>query len=135
MTRALMSDESLGFRHEDRRLYTRHAVRLLVQHQTDAMQTHEVDYASDISRGGLFICTATPPPYDSTIHVQFAPAKDARMVEAFCRVARITRDGVGAEFVQMDDQSACLLRTLVPDAVAIAAMGPVGLGPTLLAAR
>ncbi len=111
----------------DRRLYTRHPVRLLVQHQTDAMQTHEVDYATDLSRGGLFIRTANPPPHDTTIHVQFAPAKDARMVEAFCRVARVTRDGVGAEFVQMDDDSACLLRTLVPDAVAIAAMAPVAM--------
>lgn len=118
-----MSDDSSRFRHEDRRLYIRHPVRLLVQHQTSAVEVHEVDYATDISRGGIFIRTANPPPHDSTIHVQFAPAKDARMVEAFCRVARITSDGVGAEFVQMDDQSACLLRSLVPDAVAISALG------------
>ena len=93
----------------ERRAHTRHAVRILVQHHEHTDTPYEVDYASDLSTGGLFIKTRTTPPLGTTIHVQFAPAKDARMVEAFCRVARITPTGVGAEFVQMDKTSVELL--------------------------
>ena len=93
----------------DRRAHARHSVRILVQHHENTEAPYEVDYASDLSTGGLFIKSHIEAPLGSTIHVQFAPAKDARMVEAFCRVARVTPTGVGAEFVQMDTASIALL--------------------------
>ena len=101
MVRPLMSQE--------RRQHSRHPVRILVQHHENTDAPYEVDYASDLSTGGLFIKTHNVLPLGATIHVQFAPAKDARMVEAFCRVARVTAAGVGAEFVQMDPMSTELL--------------------------
>ena len=82
---------------------------MLVQHHEDTDVPYDVDYASDLSTGGLFITTHNVAPLGSTIHVQFAPAKDARMVHAFCRVARVTPTGVGAEFLQMDPASVELL--------------------------
>ncbi|MBS1149273.1 MAG: PilZ domain [Myxococcaceae bacterium] len=105
MVRPLMSP--------DRRNHARHPVRILVQHHENTGAPYEVDYASDLSTGGLFIKTHRVPPLGSTIHVQFAPAKDARMVEAFCRVARITPSGVGAQFVQMDPASVELLEDVI----------------------
>ena len=97
----------------DRRAYTRHSVRILVQHHENTDVPYEVDYASDLSTGGLFINTHAAPAPGSTIHVQFAPAKDARMVEAFCRVARVTPHGVAAQFVQMDAGSVELLASVL----------------------
>lgn len=105
MVRALMSPE--------RRAHARHPVRMLVQHHEHTAAPYEVDYASDLSMGGLFIRTQTVPPLGSTIHVQFAPAKDARMVDAFCLVARITPHGVGAKFVQMDPAAVALLESVL----------------------
>ena len=99
--------------HSDRRAHTRHSVRILVQHHENTDAPYEVDYATDLSTGGLFIKTHTAPTPGSTIHVQFAPAKDARMVEAFCRVARVTEQGVAAQFVQMDASSTELLQTVL----------------------
>lgn len=93
----------------ERRAHARHSVRILVQHHETTNTPYEVDYASDLSTGGLFIKTHNVAGLGSTIHVQFAPAKDARMVEAFCRVARVTPSGVGAEFIQMDPDSVELL--------------------------
>ena len=83
---------------------------MLVQHHENTDAPYEVDYASDLSTGGLFIKTHNVAQLGSTIHVQFAPAKDARMVQAFCRVARVTPNGVGAEFLQMDPASTELLQ-------------------------
>jgi hypothetical protein len=92
----------------DRRAHARHPVRLLVQHQAGE-RTPVVDYATDVSRGGLFVRTRHLPGRDETVHVQFAPAKDARTVEAFCRVARVTEEGFGAAFVALDDGAQGLL--------------------------
>lgn len=105
MVRPLMSPE--------RRAHARHSVRILVQHHENTDAPYEVDYASDLSTGGLFIKTQNMVPLGTTIHVQFAPAKDARMVQAFCRVARITPNGVGAEFLQMDPASTALLEDVL----------------------
>lgn len=97
----------------NRRAHPRHSVRILVQHHETTDAPYEVDYATDLSSGGLFIKTHRAPTPGSTIHVQFAPAKDARMVEAFCRVARVTAQGVAAQFVQMDPASVELLQTVL----------------------
>lgn len=87
----------------------RSQVRFLVQHQSNPEEGFEVDYATDLSRGGLFISTRKSLPPQSTVHVQFAPAKDARLVSAFCRVTHVTPQGVGAQFVSLDADSAKLL--------------------------
>lgn len=87
----------------------RSTVRFLVQHQSTADETFDVDYATDLSKGGLFIATRKPLPREATLHVQFAPKKDARLVSAFCRVTHVTPSGVGAEFISLDADSAQLL--------------------------
>jgi hypothetical protein len=97
----------------ERRAHPRHSVRILVQHHETSETPFEVDYATDLSSGGLFIRTQRSAALGTTIHVQFAPAKDARMVEAFCRVARVTAHGVAAQFVQMDAVSTELLQSVL----------------------
>jgi PilZ domain len=89
----------------ERRQTPRHAVRLLVRHQSDGEHSPVVDYASDLSHGGLFIQTSRAVHQNETLQVEFAPLRDARLVVAFCRVARVTANGIGAEFVQLDDDS------------------------------
>lgn len=87
----------------------RSIVRFLVQHQSSSEGDIDVDYATDLSKGGLFIATRKALARESTLHVQFAPTKDARMVSAFCRVTHVTPSGVGAEFISLDADSAELL--------------------------
>lgn len=81
----------------------------LVQHQAHADDGIDVDYARDLSRGGLFISTRKPMSPKATLHVQFSPRKDAQLVSAFCRVTQVTAEGVSAEFVSLDAESARLL--------------------------
>lgn len=86
----------------DRRVADRKPVRFLVQHQSTSEGGYELDYAVDLSVGGLFIRSrATPLPQD-TVHVQFAPGKDAPLVRTFARVTHVTPEGFGAEFVGLD---------------------------------
>jgi hypothetical protein len=86
-------------------------VRLLVQHQVAVGDTFDIDYATDLSRGGLFIETRKPFAPDSTVHVQFAPGRDSQLVSAFCRVTHVSARGIGAEFVSLDAESAYRIAT------------------------
>jgi hypothetical protein len=93
----------------ERRRHTRTAVRFLAQHQAGVDGEVEVDYVSDVSRSGLFIETRRVPSLASTLHVQFAPMKDASLVSAFCRVARVTPRGIGVEFLSLDAAGQALI--------------------------
>ena len=93
----------------ERREDPRVPVRLLVQHQVAAGDSFEIDYATDLSRGGLFIETRKPFAPDSTVHVQFAPGRDSQLVSAFCRVTHVNTQGIGAEFVSLDAESEKLI--------------------------
>lgn len=84
-------------------------MRFLVQHQAAADDAAEVDYASDLSRGGLFISTNKPLTKTSTLHVQFAPRKDAQLISAFCQVTDVTPHGVTASFLNLDAESEQLI--------------------------
>ena len=94
---------------QDRRRHPRMPVTLLVQYQAEAGEQAEVDYATDLSPGGLFIKTPRPAQPGSTLQVQFAPGKDSYLIQAYCRVARVTPEGMGAAFVQLDADSAEVL--------------------------
>lgn len=100
----------------DRRQHARHPVRILVQHHSTTQDDFDVDYASDLSRGGLFLNTKRALPHNTTLHVQFSPTRDARMVNAFCRVARVTNDGAGMQFVGLDSESKALIDRWVASA-------------------
>lgn len=82
-------------------------MRFLVQHQVN--DSVDVDYASNLSRGGLFISTTKPIAPKATLHVQFAPKRDAQLVSAFCRVKEVRPDGIAAEFVSLDAEAEQLI--------------------------
>ena len=83
--------------------------RFLVQHQGGSDESFDVDYASNLTRGGLFISTVKALPPRSTLHVQFAPKKDAQLVSAFCQVMDVTPEGVNAQFVSLDAEAERLI--------------------------
>jgi hypothetical protein len=82
--------------HADRRVHERRAANFLVQHTA---ATGAIDYARDISQSGIFVATAHRPAVGETVQMQFSPDRGQKLVVAFCRVARVTPDGFGAEFV------------------------------------
>ncbi|MHB8874135.1 MAG: PilZ domain-containing protein [Myxococcaceae bacterium] len=99
----------------ERRRHPRTPVSLLVQHQNEPGGEPEVDYATDLSPGGLFIRTPRPARRGQTLQVQFAPAKDSHLIQAYCQVMRVTHEGMGAAFVQLDAESAMELARALPE--------------------
>jgi len=84
-------------------------MRFLVQHQGGSDESFDIDYASNLTRGGLFISTHKALAPKSTLLVQFAPKKDAQLVSAFCQVMNVTDEGVNAQFVSLDAESEQLI--------------------------
>lgn len=96
----------------DHRRNPRIPVTLLVEHQAGPMAPRHVDYVENVSRSGLFIRTQTKTPEGGVLSVTFSPQRDARLVQAYARVVRTTPNGMGAEFLQMDSDSAQLLSAI-----------------------
>ena len=97
----------------ERRIADRKSVRILVQHQSSSEGGYEIDYASDLSAGGMFIASRATPPRHATVHVQFAPAKNAPLVSTFARVTHVTPDGFGAAFIGLDTDAACAISAVL----------------------
>ncbi len=109
----MMTAPATALSPSDKRRHVRIPVVLLVQHRS-AEGAEDFDYASDLSKSGIFIQTQRPMSVGATLQLSFHPRRDARMVQAYCRVARVTAEGVAAEFVQLDETSSDLLGTALP---------------------
>jgi uncharacterized protein (TIGR02266 family) len=99
----------------ERRHHTRRDVHLNVSYRLDRSEeteTHE-DFVSDLSKGGLFIRTQHPPREGDRLHVHFAWSQGGPAVEATCEVTRVSPEGIGVQFVQMDSDSALLLNNFL----------------------
>lgn len=97
----------------ERREDPRVPVRLLVQYQVASGENFDIDYATDLSRGGMFIATTKSFSPESTLHVQFAPKRDSQLVSAFCRVTHTSKAGIGAQFVSLDAEAEKLIAAVL----------------------
>ena len=98
----------------ERRKYPRRAMKVLVRHQAPKNEA-VTDYATDLSQGGLFIQTRRKATLGDTFELEFAPAegKAEQRIKAIATVARVTAEGIGARFTQLDSDSALLLNLLL----------------------
>lgn len=87
-------------------------VTLLVEHQAGPAAPRHVDYAENVSRSGIFIRTKATTNAGQVLAVTFSPRRDSRLVQAYARVVRTTTNGMAAEFLQMDAESAELLSAI-----------------------
>lgn len=96
---------------QERRQAQRRVVNLKVNHRDPRTKKLVFDFAKDLSEGGLFIFTKRQRVVGDSIEVEFEAGDGRRhgVVRAVCRVARATPDGVAAEFINMDEDSAQLL--------------------------
>jgi len=70
----------------------------------------DVEYATDLSEGGLFIRTQATAKPGTTLQVAFRAGQNSeKEVEARGRVVRVTREGMAIEFIELDSDSRLLL--------------------------
>lgn len=98
---------------------TRRSVCFEVIHNDPRTNKPATDYAKDLSAGGLFIRTKRIRPLGSTLQVQFSPTRNPRdpdhSIRARCEVVRLTEDGVGTRFVELDAEAKKRLERLLVD--------------------
>lgn len=119
----------------ERRQHPRFPVRLLVQHQVLSEEHPEVDYATDMSRGGLFVASKRDVVAKAGVHLQLAPAKDAQLVSVFGRVSHVTPRGFGIEFVGLDRDAAALIASALPATAPVPGFALEGGAPAAVSVR
>ena len=103
----------------DLRQYPRRTQSLLVQYRTDLLSAYRIEYATDVSAGGLFVRTDEPRAAGTLLQIQLTPRDGSRAIEGLGRVVRSVLAGVdlergaagmGIEFVDLDPDSIAALQ-------------------------
>jgi uncharacterized protein (TIGR02266 family) len=94
----------------EKRRHPRVPVTLEIHRKSTTHEPASVEYATDLSEGGLFIRTQQTAKKGTTLTVSFAPSANApKEVEARGRVVRVTKEGMAIEFIELDPDSRLLL--------------------------
>jgi len=85
-------------------------VTLRIRRQSTTHAPADVEYATDLSEGGLFIRTQERAKPGTTLQIAFSPGQTSpKDVEARGRVVRVTKEGMAIEFIELDSDSRLLL--------------------------
>jgi len=107
----------------NKRIHPRSALTLLVQYHFESLDEVVCEYAEDVSLGGMFIKTATPPAKGSVIFLQFSLSDGSKLVEGLAKVAwclspaeaeasdRVA--GMGVQFIHFDEESKAVVEEIV----------------------
>jgi hypothetical protein len=110
----------------DRR-YERVDVPLLVQYRFGALDEWHIDYAVNVSQGGMFLAADTTRPVGTRVYVQLTTRDGAHLLQGEGKVVRQTTGGHAIELTGFDDEAKQVLETLVQDVRAKATAQRVGL--------
>ena len=102
----------------NRRRYPRAPLSLLVQFRFNTVQEFLMEYATNLSFGGMFIRTTEPREIGTLIYFQFTLKDGSKLIEGLGRVVHSSTSGMGVEFVSVLEPSASIIRKLVSDRLA-----------------
>jgi uncharacterized protein (TIGR02266 family) len=97
------------------RKFPRARVALLVQYRLNSVEDFSAEYAVDLSPGGIFIATDTPPPVGTLLSLQFSMKTGSKLIEGVGKVVRVAKArgdqpaGMGIEFLQFDAEAIDLI--------------------------
>lgn len=102
----------------ERRKYARVDLNLLIQYRFDSLDEFLVEYASNISEGGIFLRTDAPRNMGSMVYLQFALRDGTTLIEGLGKVVHVNpagsaEPGLGIEFVSLDEDSKEMIRAIV----------------------
>ncbi len=105
-----MADDDNG---DDRRQSPRAAGGLPVRLSFESVQQFLSAYAGDISEGGMFVRIDKPQhALGETVTLRFEAGKE-RIVQGTAKVVRVDSEGIGLQFVELDDTSRKLVEMIV----------------------
>ncbi|MFN0061965.1 MAG: PilZ domain-containing protein [Myxococcaceae bacterium] len=102
------------FHSTEKRRHARKPVTLTVRHRrSDSAPTEEAE-TRDLSAGGVFLRMGRLARIGDTLDVEFPTTQAGKApAHATGEVVRVSKDGVGVRFTQLDPDSALLINLLV----------------------
>jgi type IV pilus assembly protein PilZ len=101
---------------ENRRKHVRVPQSLLVQYRFNTPEDFLSEYSTNLSMGGMFIKTEDPSDVGTLVYFQFVLNDGDKLIEGLGRVTWCNRGvepGMGLEFINMDDESLDLIKSIV----------------------
>jgi PilZ domain len=109
-------DDDQSGQHLHQRRFPRAQVDLQVSLRFSSVQQFLSVHAGNISEGGMFIEGAeldgTPHEAGTTVTLRFDAGRE-RIVQGKARIARADQNGIGLEFVELDETSRKLVEMIV----------------------
>jgi molecular chaperone DnaK len=105
--------ETPGVSGEERRRSPRVPLNLLIQFRFDSLEEFLVDYADNISEGGMLLRSDDPRPIGSLVYLQFTLKDGTRLIEGLGKVVHSSAAGLGVEFVSFDEESTQMIQAIV----------------------
>ena len=108
----------------NRRKHPRVPLNLLVQVRSKDYDEFLHDVASNLSMGGMFLCTDQPKPEGALLYFQFTTDADGPLIEGLARVVRVVETGgghpagMGLEFVNVEEPSLQRIEEIVNERLA-----------------
>lgn len=98
---------------EERRQHPRASASIPVELRAPSFGDLAKDATSDLSAGGMFIRTERALEEGDVIDFRILTEREGGVIEGKARVARVTADGVGVEFLELVEPNRSMLNTLV----------------------
>ena len=101
----------------NRRQHARVALNLLVQTRVDDFDAFMENHASNISAGGMFLAGSETRPVGSMIYFKFSLPEGSALIEGLGRVVRVIDDGMGIEFVGLEEKTKAVIERIIQDRI------------------
>jgi uncharacterized protein (TIGR02266 family) len=91
-------------------------LNLLIQYRFDTFEDFLVEYAANISEGGMFIRSDDARPEGSLVYFQFALKDGTKLIEGLGKTVHAeagAEKGIGIEFVSLEEESRQMIKTIV----------------------
>lgn len=98
---------------ESRRKSPRARLTFLVHYRFKDFESFAREWAQNLSKGGLFVRTGEPYEQGTLVVVSFTLEDGGRLIEGLARVVHKANDGMGLEFVSLDEASISVIDDVV----------------------
>lgn len=97
----------------DQRKFKRKLIEVVTHFRYGDVDEFIQEHLRDISIGGMFIKTSHPKRLNEKIYFKFSVDQGATLIEGYGKVVWANEDGMGIEFISIDEKSRELIEIML----------------------
>ncbi|MBN2694160.1 PilZ domain-containing protein [bacterium] len=97
----------------DQRKFKRKLIEVVTHFRYNDVDEFIQEHLRDISLGGMFIKTSHPKRLNEKIYFKFSIDQGITLIEGYGKVVWANEEGMGIEFISLDEKSRALIETML----------------------